>query len=301
MQHADLPTRRSEDWKYSDLRLALRETALPEASRAAPPHARRPLEGPIDKLALAQGAHAVTDASEGAHILIEHLDAPGLDARVREIKVGTGASVTRVIVQSGAGVSLSSAYISVAAGGSFRQVALMLGGELARIETRVELHGVGAAVDLGGLYMCASGRHADLTSVIEHKAPGGTTRQLVKGCVSAGGRGVFQGRIVVDRGAQQTDARQYHHALLLEEGAEAFAKPELVINADDVQCAHGNTVGALDEDALFYMRARGLPEAEARALLIEAFLMAAIPEGLGEEIEADLAGRIRGWLEARGA
>jgi Fe-S cluster assembly protein SufD len=128
---------------------------------------------------------------------------------------------------------------------------------------------------------------------------GGTTQQLVKGAVRAGGRGVFQGKIVVDRGAQKTDARQHHQALLLEEGAEAFAKPELIINADDVQCAHGNTIGALDEQALFYMRQRGLPEAEARALLTEAFLLEALPEDLDAGLRDELAGRVSAWLRAR--
>jgi len=83
---------------------------------------------------------------------------------------------------------------------------------------------------------------------------------------------VFQGRIVVAHGADRTDARMGHHALVLSDRAEVDAKPELEIWADDVACAHGNTVGALDEDALFYIRSRGLPEPEARALLVEAFL-----------------------------
>jgi Fe-S cluster assembly protein SufD len=301
MQLADLPTRRTEDWKYSDLRLALRETALPVADAPPPTTARRLLDGPIDRLALAQGAHAVTDVRAGAEVLVERMDREGLDARVREIVVGPGASVTRIVVQTGAGVALSSAYVSVAAGGSFRQVAVALGGALARIETHVVVEGAGAAIELSGLYMCGAGRHADLTSVIEHRAVGGVTRQLVKGCVGAGGRGVFQGRIIVAAGAQRTDARQHHHALLLEEGAEAFAKPELVINADDVQCAHGNTVGALDEEALFYMRARGLPALQARALLIEAFLLGALPGDLPAGVEAELAGCVRTWLEARRA
>jgi len=154
-------------------------------------------------------------------------------------------------------------------------------------------------VELNGAYLVGRGRHADLTSVITHKAPGATTRQLIKGVAAKGGRGVFQGKIVVERAAQQTDARQYHHGMLLEAGAEVFAKPELMIHADDVQCAHGNTAGGLDERALFYMRSRGVPEAQARALLIESFLVEAIPDGLGAEIRDELETRIRAWLEAR--
>jgi Fe-S cluster assembly protein SufD len=132
--------------------------------------------------------------------------------------------------------------------------------------------------------------------VIEHKVGGGQTRQLIKGVAKKGGRGVFQGKIVVAHGAQKTDARQYHHGMLLEDGAEIFAKPELLIHADDVQCAHGNTAGGLDESALFYLRSRGVSEMQARGLLIEAFLAEAIPHDLSQEINDELLARIRAWL-----
>jgi len=107
---------------------------------------------------------------------------------------------------------------------------------------------------------------------------------------------VFQGKIVVERGAQKTDARQYHHGMLLEDGAEIFAKPELLIHADDVQCAHGNTAGGLDETALFYMRSRGVPEAQARALLIESFLGETLPGWAPPDVLEEIEGRIRTWL-----
>jgi Fe-S cluster assembly protein SufD len=158
------------------------------------------------------------------------------------------------------------------------------------------VEGAGAEVELNGVYMTGAGRHADLTSSIEHKVGGGKTRQLIKGAARKGGRGVFQGKIVVAPHAQKTDARQYHHGMLLEDGAEIYAKPELMIYADDVLCAHGNTAGGLDERALFYMRSRGVPEAEARALLIEAFLVEAIPDGLDAAIRDELTGRIAAWL-----
>jgi len=160
----------------------------------------------------------------------------------------------------------------------------------------VSVEGDGAEVTLNGAYLAGAGRHADLTSMIEHKAPGGVTRQLIKGIARKGGRGVFQGKIVVERAAQKTDARQHHQGLLLEDGAEIFAKPELRIHADDVQCAHGNTAGGLDERALFYMRSRGIPEAQARALLIEGFLAETIPEGLPEELHSELLEMMRAWL-----
>jgi Fe-S cluster assembly protein SufD len=125
---------------------------------------------------------------------------------------------------------------------------------------------------LDGVYLLGDARHSDQTTVVTHKGEGGTTNQLTKGAVRDNARAVFQGKITVERGADQTDARMGHHALILSERAEIDAKPELEIYADDVSCAHGNTVGALDEEALFYIRSRGVPLEEARALLISAFV-----------------------------
>jgi len=301
MNLADLPNRRVEAWKYSDLRAALAEAPLP-ADAARPAGAWGALDGVIDRLAIAQGRHAITKVRAGEkEMLIERFDAPSpFGAYVREIQVLPGGSLTRIVVQSGDGVDLSAAYVSLSAGASFRQIIVSEGAKLARIETHVSVEGEGADVELNGVYMVKAGRHADLTSVIEHKVAGGTTRQLIKGVARKGGRGVFQGKIVVARHAQKTDARQYHHGILLEEGAEIYAKPELMIHADDVQCAHGNTAGGLDEGALFYMRSRGLSEGEARAMLIEAFLVEAIPEDLEAVIRDELTGRVAAWLrEAR--
>jgi len=145
------------------------------------------------------------------------------------------------------------------------------------------------------LYALSGERHTDLTSVVRHGGLNGATSQLTKGVVRDTARGVFQGKIVVERGADGTDARMGHHALILGERAEIDAKPELEIYADDVQCAHGNTIGNLDEDALFYMEQRGLPADEARALLTQAFLIEVVDriahEGAREEV--------RSWLTAR--
>ncbi len=297
MNVTDLPNRRVEAWKYSDLRAALADTTLP-AETERPAEAWGALAGVIDRLAVAQGQHAITKVRAGEEkLLVERFEMSSpLDAHVREIQVLPGGALTRVVIQRGEGVCLSAAHVSVSAGATYRQLVLAEGAKLARIETHVAVEGEGAQVELNGVYMVGGGRHADLTSVIEHKVASGTTRQLIKGVAAKGGRGVFQGKIEVERGAQKTDARQYHHGLLLEDGAEIYAKPELMIHADDVQCAHGNTAGGLDERALFYMRSRGLPEAEARALLIEAFLVEAVPEDLDGAIREKLVGRIASWL-----
>lgn len=301
---ADLPNRRVEAWKYSDLRAAMDESvqfAIGRDRDDAAVDLARAEGGVIGALSAQMGGVEALEVAAGTSAL--RIDRPkyaNLEPHLLTANVAAGATLTRVVIQSNRpdAVILDAASVRLAKGGRFRQIILAEGAKLARIETHVSIEGEGAEVELNGVYMCGAGHHADLTSVVEHNVPNGQTRQLIKGLARKGGRGVFQGKIVVAHGAQKTDARQYHHGLLLEEGAEIFAKPELMIHADDVQCAHGNTAGGLDETALFYMRSRGLPEARARALLIEAFLSDAIPVGLPAEIEAELRERIGAWLRS---
>lgn len=279
-----LPTRRTEAWKYSDLAAALPDVTLVAGCGSV-----------IERLA---GHVGRLDVAAGERVLnIDRFESDGLEPRAFSADVAAGATLTRVVIQAAsAGVLLGSVRVRLAAGAMFKQFIYAEGAKLARMETVVTVEGEGATVELNGVYLAGAGRHADLTSHVEHAQPGGVTRQLIKGAARAGGRGVFQGKILVAAGAQHTDARQNHHALLLEDGAEVFAKPELEIHADDVQCAHGNTVGGLDENALFYMRSRGIPETEARALLVEAFLTDAVPDELPPELHFEILGRIRAWL-----
>ncbi len=150
------------------------------------------------------------------------------------------------------------------------QMTLALGAQLARHETRLTHLGKSEA-QIDALYRLSDNRHTDITTHITFEGEGGQTDQLVKGIGGDRSRGVFQGKFLVQRGAQRTDAKMGHHALLLSKGAQINAKPELEIYADDVECAHGNTAGALDDEVLFYMRQRGVPEDQARSLLIDAF------------------------------
>lgn len=287
--NADLPTRRTEAWKYSDLRAALGDKAV----------VLRQGGDVIERLAPADQANAVS-AGETRLVVERFGDGAQVDARAETWDVAPGAALLRVVLQTGGALPLSFARVRLQPGAKFYQFALAEGGKLARIETHVEA-GEGADVELNGVYLCAPGRHADLTSVVTHAAPNGQTRQLIKGVARKGGRGVFQGKIVVAPHAQKIDARQYHHGMLLEDGAEIFAKPELMIHADDVQCAHGNTAGGLDEFALFYLRARGVAEAEARALLIEAFLTETIPAWMADDLREEVESLIRTWLTERAA
>ena len=224
----------------------------------------------------------------------------GLSTGFVEIEIGADAELLRYSLQNGAAnaIDLAHTTVSVAETGRYHAIALMFGGKLARADTEVVLAGEAASCLIHGAYLLSGSTHADMTTRVVHASPNGQTRELFKGAVQDRARGVFQGKILVERAAQKTDARQNHHALMLSEGAEIDAKPELEIYADDVQCAHGNTIGALDDQALFYMRQRGIPEAQAKALLVEAFVtdvFDAIDHDGVRDWFSDLA---RAWLEA---
>ena len=163
---------------------------------------------------------------------------------------------------------------------------LTLGGRLVRNETRVRLAAAGAECRLNGVYVAAGDAVVDNTTFIDHASPGATSRVVFKGVIDGTARGVFQGKILVREQAQKTDGHQLHKALLLSPGAEVDAKPELEIYADDVKCGHGATAAQLDEDMVFYLLARGIPEAKARRLLIEAFLGEVVGEIGSPEIAA---------------
>jgi Fe-S cluster assembly protein SufD len=325
LERVGLPSRRTEAWRWSDLGVGLTAdvldaTPFPDCHVLALADDIAVAEKNRDVIALLASVlsndpstwdmQARATREQGGSVsfvevrsemtIVESLDAHGgVGAHALTAKVAAGAKLTRVLMQRGDGIPLSTARITLEEDAVFRQFVIAEGAKLVRIETHIEVAGSGAEIALCGLYLAGAGRHVDLTSTITHVAPGGTTHQLIKGVARKGGRGVFQGKILVARNAQKTDARQHHHALLLEEGAEIFSKPELEIYADDVQCAHGNTAGALDEAALFYMRQRGIPKAEARALLIEAFLHEAVPDWLEGALREEVTGRIGAWL--RGA
>ncbi|WP_374275452.1 Fe-S cluster assembly protein SufD [Brevundimonas sp.] len=249
------------------------------------------------------GHHArvgvVIEAGAHATLLESHEGWGGgyLSNTLIEIFVHEGATLERVVVveEPEDAISIASVEVHLKPGARYGHTIAATGAKLQRLETRIVHPGQDAEVRMDGVYALTGARHVDLTSVVDHQGPDGRTSQLAKGVVRDTARGVFQGKIVVQRGADGTDARMGHHALILGERAEIDAKPELIIYADDVQCAHGNTVGNLDESALFYMQQRGLPADEARALLTQAFLFEVV-----DRIAHDGAReRVREWLTAR--
>jgi Fe-S cluster assembly protein SufD len=216
------------------------------------------------------------------------------------IVVMPGAVLDRVIEQDASpdGALVVTSLVDLAPGATMNQTTLGFGAKLARLETHVNHAGEGAELRLDGAYVLGEGLHLDQTSVVRHVGPNGVTQELFKGAAAKGGRGVFQGKIHVEQAAQKTDAQMQHRGLLLDDKAEIDAKPELEIYADDVVCAHGNAFGALDEDALFYMRQRGLPDAKARALLTQSFLAEPIERIRDDDDRERLMTRLLAALEA---
>jgi Fe-S cluster assembly protein SufD len=326
---AELPSRRDEDWHWTDLRGLIR--AIPPASPAfdgALPEGLFKADSEVtivsgrgpERIAVAPGETktvalrfiaATADTAHASRLririgagatvsLFETYEALA-DGYVAEadldIDLGGGASLERIVLagDAAAAVQVSRADVRLAPGARFAQTVLTSGAKRQRLETRVAHPGAHAAARLDGVYLLSGQRHADITTVVTHGGVDGTTNQLIKGVVSGQARGVFQGRIVVAEGADKTDARMGHHALILSDRAEVDAKPELEIFADDVACAHGNTVGALDEDAIFYAMQRGLTEADAKAMLTEAFVGEVV-----DRIEHDGAREIaRAWVAER--
>jgi Fe-S cluster assembly protein SufD len=178
----------------------------------------------------------------------------------------------------------------------YRSFTLTVGARLSRYDAFVRLDGDKAQCNLDGAYLLRGEREATTATFVDHVAPGGVTRELFKGVVGDRAHGVFLGRIAVRPDAQKSDALQLNRNLLLSPRAAVDTKPELEILADDVKCSHGATVGDLDEAALFYLRARGIPEEEARGMLIEGFVVDALERIEDRAMREHFARHLGRWL-----
>ncbi|WP_431281551.1 Fe-S cluster assembly protein SufD [Humitalea sp. 24SJ18S-53] len=249
--------------------------------------------------------HVIRLGAGASLLLVErNISAAGvavLHNPVFEIDLGPGARLTHLRLNTEAPEAFHLANIAVrcAAGATYDSFALNLGGRITRNELHVALNGTGAAAHLNGAQLLDGTRVCDTSTYLDHAAPGCASRQTYKTVLAGRSRGVFQGKILVRQIAQKTDGYQMNQALLLSEEAEMDAKPQLEIYADDVKCSHGATIGALDEEALFFLRSRGIPQAEARILLVEAFVQDAIAQ-MPEEAARDAVRDVlaRSWKAA---
>jgi Fe-S cluster assembly protein SufD len=218
---------------------------------------------------------------EGASLSLFEGAAPATFRNVGfEIVIGAGASLEHVRISpaSAEAVLVEEANVRIAAGGRYRAHFAGFGAKLSRMELEIALEGAGANAHLSGVSVLDGKRHSDVTTHVIHRHGDTASTQLFKHVAGGQGRAVYQGRVTVAKGANGSDSVQTAKALLLGEMAEADLKPELEIFADDVKCAHGAAVGDLDADSLFYLRARGIPESQARGLLLHAFLEDAVAQ-----------------------
>lgn len=224
--------------------------------------------------------------------------APVLTNAVTEVLVGPGAIVDHVKVQREAATAfhMASTFVHLHRAATFASRAITFGGRIARNDISATLAGEGAECTLNGLYIANGETLVDTHTTIDHAQPHCPSHEIYKGILDDRARGVFNGKIIVRPDAQKTDAKQTNKALLLSADATINTKPQLEIFADDVKCTHGATVGQLEADQLFYLRARGIAEADARNILIHAFASDVLNgirhEAVREHLEAALVEKL---------
>lgn len=241
----------------------------------------------------------VMEERSSLNFLEEVLAFSGFQNVGAEIFLGARArlSQVRIAPRNSEAVQVSETTIRLGKGASYRAHFANFGAKLSRTEVHISLEGEGAQAHLSGVSVLGDGAHADITTHVSHAVGNTQSRQLFKKVARGKSRGIYQGKVTVAQGADGSDSLQSAKGLLLSERAEIDLKPELEIFADDVKCAHGAAVGDLDLESLFYLQSRGIPEGEARSLLIRAFLGDAIEEVENEDIRATIWNTVDAALE----
>lgn len=260
----------------------------------------------IDRQALGPAGHSAS----GAHIfvgdggratIVETLtgsDAAHLANHATYLGLGRGAVVTHIVVNlmpRAATLFTTSEYL-IAEGARLRTLVINAGAAVSRAQLFPRFAGTDAYADVTGLNLVGDGQHADITMDAQHAVPHTSSKPLFKSIARGRSRAVVQGRLVVARDAQKTDAKLMAQGLMLSDEAEILTKPELEIYADDVVCGHGSTCGRLDDDHMFYLTSRGIPQAEAETMLVRAFLAELLDPIEHEGLNAALAGVVDDWL-----
>jgi Fe-S cluster assembly protein SufD len=247
---------------------------------------------------------AVLGAGASLTLLESHEGPDGVDYQVNtalDLVIGDRARLDRIKVNDEGDAALHLATLSAAIGARAQvsDFSFLTGGHVVRNQLFVRCGGAGTTLKLGGASLLNGRQHGDTTLNVDHAAGGCEARELYKSVLDGASRGVFQGKIIVRPQAQKTDARMMARALLLSDEAEADNKPELEIFADDVQCGHGATSGALDPNLKFYLMSRGIPEKDAEALLIQSFVGEAIDTVGNETVHDALTAATAQWLAGR--
>ncbi len=247
--------------------------------------------------------HHVVKLEQGASLtLLENGPAAARFNKVLEVEVADGAQFHHVRAQGRDHERRAATHIFARLGSEslFKSFTLTVNGMLTRNEAVIEMTGDDAVAHIAGAAMGDGAFHHDDTVFVTHDALRCESRQVFKKVLRNGAVGVFQGKILVKEGAQKTDGYQISQSLLLDGDSQFLAKPELEIYADDVACSHGSTSGAIDMDALYYLRSRGVPHKEATDLLVLSFLAEAVEEIEDEGLRDEIVSRLTGWLARRG-
>ena len=245
--------------------------------------------------------HVIKLDKDASLTVLENGPAAARLNKVMEVDIADGAAFHHIRAQGRDHERLAATHIFARLGteSTFKSFTLSVNGRLTRNDCVIELTGDDAIAHVAGACVGDGDFHHDDTVFITHDAERCESRQVFKKVLRNGAVGVFQGKILVKQGAQKTDGYQISQSLLLDDDAQFLAKPELEIYADDVICSHGSTSGAIDEDALFYLRSRGVPAELATDLLTLAFLAEAVDELEDEPLRDVLVERLQGWLERR--
>ena len=246
--------------------------------------------------------HHVVKVAEGAELtLLENGPAAARINKVMEVDIADGGTFHHIRAQGRDHDRRAATHIFARLGteSTFKSFTLTVNGVLTRNEVVLELTGDDAVAHVAGACMGDGNFHHDDTVFVTHDAVNCESRQVFKKVLRNGATGVFQGKILVKPGAQKTDGYQISQSLLLDGDSQFLAKPELEIYADDVACSHGSTSGAIDDEGLFYLRARGLPRGVAEDLLTIAFIAEAVQEIEDERLQEEIVSRVEGWLARR--
>ncbi|HRO01130.1 MAG TPA: Fe-S cluster assembly protein SufD [Nitrobacter sp.] len=222
------------------------------------------------------------------------------DSVVLWIGDDAGLQHVRLVEDARDAANISTAIVTLGAKSRFNSLNLTSGAAVSRYQGFIKFSGEESHADVNGVNLLNGRQHGDTTLVLDHAVPHCSSNEVFRAVLDDQAHSVFQGKIIVRPDAQKTDGRMMTRALLLSDGAEADNKPELEIFADDVSCGHGATIGALDDSLLFYLRARGLSEKEAQALLIQAFVGEAIESVADDGLRDVVIGAAERWLAARG-
>jgi Fe-S cluster assembly protein SufD len=229
--------------------------------------------------AIASRLHIVVAPSASA-TLIETFVGEGeyLNNPVTTIDIAKGGRLDRVKIETEARAAQHLAHVIIALSddAQLNDFTLTAGALLNRQNANIDYNGQNSSAKISGSYLLNGSQHADTRLVVDHKVPNCMSRELFKCVMDEKARGIFQGKVIVRQDAQKIDGKQSSHALLLSETSEFDGKPELEIYADDVVCGHGTTCGDLNPDHMFYLKSRGIPAAEARVMLVEAFVAEAV-------------------------